>query len=87
MLFIVAAYILIFIMDINTDIWIAVLMGSIGGIIIGLITEYYTAAKPIRDIAKSGETGAATVIIKGLSVGMQSVFLPVVYDLYYYFCS
>jgi K(+)-stimulated pyrophosphate-energized sodium pump len=52
-------------------------MGSIGGIIIGLVTEYYTAGKPIRDIAASGETGAATVMIKGLAVGMQSVVVPV----------
>ena len=52
-------------------------MGSIGGIIIGLVTEYYTAGKPIRDIAEAGETGAATVMIKGLAVGMQSVVIPI----------
>ena len=52
-------------------------MGSVGGIIIGLVTEYYTAGKPIRDIAESGETGAATVMIKGLAVGMQSVVIPI----------
>jgi len=52
-------------------------MGSFGGIIIGLVTEYYTAGKPIRDIAESGKTGAATVMIKGLAIGMQSVVIPV----------
>ena len=55
----------------------AIIIGSIGGIIIGLVTEYYTAGKPIRDIAESGKTGAATVMIKGLAVGMQSVVIPV----------
>ena len=55
---------------------LAVLCGAVGGIIIGLITEYYTGGKPIRDIAKSGETGVATVMISGLSVGLKSVAIP-----------
>ncbi len=76
-LFITMAYILIVNIEINNAIWLAVLMGSVGGIIIGLITEYYTAAKPVRDIAKAGQTGAATVMIKGLSIGMQSVVMPI----------
>jgi K(+)-stimulated pyrophosphate-energized sodium pump len=76
-LFIITSYFLIDMLDVTNDIWAAVLMGSIGGIIIGLVTEYYTAGKPIRDIAASGETGAATVMIKGLAVGMQSVVVPV----------
>ena len=76
-LFIVLSYFLIKELNVLNDIWVAVLMGSIGGIVIGLVTEYYTAGKPIRNIAKSGETGAATVIIKGLSVGMQSVVIPI----------
>jgi len=76
-LFIVTAYFLIDTLDVAIDIWAAVLMGSVGGIIIGLVTEYYTAGKPIRDIAAAGETGAATVMIKGLAIGMQSVVIPV----------
>ena len=48
-----------------------------GGIIIGLVTEYYTAGKPVRKIAAAGETGPATIMITGLSVGMQSVVVPV----------
>ena len=55
---------------------LAVLCGAVGGIIIGLVTEYYTGGKPIQDIAKSGETGVATVMISGLSVGLQSVATP-----------
>ena len=50
---------------------------GVGGVLIGLITEYYTGSSPIRQIAKSGETGPATVMITGLAVGMQSVVLPI----------
>ena len=76
-LFIVTSYFLINQLDVANNIWVAVLMGSLGGIIIGLVTEYYTAGKPIIDIAESGKTGAATVMIKGLAIGMQSVVIPV----------
>ena len=77
LLFIITSYFLIDFLDVSNSIWAAVLMGSIGGIIIGLVTEYYTAGKPIRDIAEAGKTGSATVMIKGLSVGMQSVVIPI----------
>ncbi len=58
------------------NVWLAVVCGAAGGVAIGLITEYYTGGSPVRKIAKSGETGAATVMITGLSVGMQSVVIP-----------
>ena len=77
LLFIITSYFLIDQLEVANNIWAAVLMGSLGGIIIGLVTEYYTAGKPIRDIAESGKTGAATVMIKGLAIGMQSVVIPV----------
>ena len=76
-LFIITSYFLIDQLEVANNIWAAVLMGSLGGIIIGLVTEYYTAGKPIRDIAESGKTGAATVMIKGLAIGMESVVIPV----------
>jgi K(+)-stimulated pyrophosphate-energized sodium pump len=76
-IFIIAAYILIAQMNASSNIWIAVLSGALGGIIIGLVTEYYTGGAPIRKIAKDGETGPATVIIAGLATGMQSVTIPV----------
>ena len=76
-LFIIAAYLLIEQLGLPINIWWAVVSGAIGGIAIGLITEYYTGGSPVRKIAKSGETGAATVMITGLSVGMQSVVLPI----------
>ncbi len=76
-IFIVAALVLIWRFDLDISIWGAVLVGALGGIVIGLVTEYYTAGSPVRKIAGSGETGPATVMISGLAVGMQSVVIPV----------
>ena len=53
------------------------MFGALGGILIGLVTEYYTGGKPVRLIAKGGETGPATVMISGLATGMESVVVPV----------
>ncbi len=76
-IFIGAAAWLVDTMDVAFEIWYAVLAGAIGGIIIGLVTEYYTGGGPVRAIAKSGETGPATVMISGLAIGMQSVAIPI----------
>ena len=57
----------------------AVIVGLLAGIIIGQSTEYYTSHsyKPTRRIAKSSETGPATVIISGIGMGMISTAVPV----------
>lgn len=77
LVFIVASYFLIAEAGISTGIWWAVVSGAVGGMIIGLVTEYYTSSKPVRKIAQSGETGSATVMITGLAVGMESVAIPI----------
>ena len=76
-IFVITSYFLINFMNVSSGVWVAVLTGSIGGIIVGLVTEYYTGGSPVRKIAKDGETGPATVMISGLAVGMQSVAIPV----------
>ncbi|MDB2700756.1 sodium-translocating pyrophosphatase [Alphaproteobacteria bacterium] len=76
-IFVITSYFLINYMNVSTGVWVAVLTGSIGGIIVGLVTEYYTGGSPVRKIAKDGETGPATVMISGLATGMQSVAIPV----------
>jgi len=76
-LFIVASYFLVQNFGISNGVWWSVVIGSVGGIVIGLVTEYYTAGKPIRTIAAAGDTGAATVIISGLAIGMESVVIPI----------
>lgn len=78
LLFIVAAYFLMGKLGISTAVWWCVVAGAVGGIIIGLVTEYYTGGKPVRELAKSGETGPATVMISGLALGMESVVVPVI---------
>ena len=78
-IFVIMAY---FIVDslkgVEENVWYCIISGAVGGVLIGLITEYYTGGKPVKKIAESGETGSATVMISGLSVGMQSVVVPIV---------
>jgi len=65
----------------GSKIFFATVAGLVAGVLIGITTEYYTAESrpPARKIAKQGETGPATVIIAGLSLGMLSTVLPILY--------
>lgn len=58
--------------------FIAVCAGQIAGLLIGKITEYYTSAKPVRQIAKASRTGPATNIISGFAVGLESTCAPLI---------
>lgn len=60
-------------------IYFACVIGLVAGTAIGLITEYYTGSDtpPVRKIAKSCTTGAATTIISGIGVGMNSTVFPI----------
>ncbi len=61
-------------------IYFAVLAGLVAGVLIGQSTEYFTSDsyKPTRNLAATSETGTATIIIGGLSVGMLSTLLPII---------
>ncbi|MFQ5715779.1 MAG: sodium-translocating pyrophosphatase [Nitrospinales bacterium] len=69
--------IVISVMGLPFGVFIALLVGCLAGVAIGLITEYYTAGKPVIQIAESSRTGVSTVMITGLAVAMESTALPI----------
>ena len=77
-----ATFIILYLLDIQN--WLglsfSVITGLAAGIIIGQATEYYTSHsyRPTQKIARSGQTGPATVIISGIGVGMISTAVPVI---------
>lgn len=76
--FAVASYAYIMHEGIDFALFYSIIIGCLSGIAVGLITEYYTGSNPIKRLAQSSESGAATNIIYGLSIGMESTVLPVI---------
>ena len=64
----------------NENVFWAVISGLVAGVLIGFFTEYYTSDtyKPTKKLAGSSETGSATIIIDGISLGMLSTAIPVI---------
>jgi K(+)-stimulated pyrophosphate-energized sodium pump len=62
----------------NTGVFLAILVGSIVGALMSIVTEFYTSMgkRPVNSIVQQSGTGAATNIIGGLSVGMESTLIP-----------
>lgn len=58
--------------------WYTMVIGCFAGLFVGAVTEYYTGSTPIKRLAQSSESGAATNIIYGLSLGMESTVIPVI---------
>ena len=61
-------------------VYVAILCGLLGGCAIGYFTEYYTSDtyKPTQELAAASETGSATIIIGGISLGLKSTFVSIV---------
>lgn len=77
----VASGVLIFtLLPENSNVFWAVISGLVAGVLIGFFTEYYTSDSytPTKKLASSSETGAATIIIDGIALGMRSTAIPVI---------
>jgi len=74
----VASFFVMPLLGASQSVTIALAAGAFGGGIIGLVTEYYTAASPIKRIAEACTTGAGTGVIRGLAVGMESTVIPLI---------
>lgn len=75
--FIVFALVLVYALGIAMSVFWAVSSGCLVGLVIGRITDYYTSAAPVLRVARASQTGAATNIINGIAVGLESCALPV----------
>jgi K(+)-stimulated pyrophosphate-energized sodium pump len=81
--------IIVVLFDMSFFIWVAMECGLLAGIMIGLITEYYTSFEysPTQDVSKAGFTGPATVAIQGFGLGLQSTAAPVFCACISIYCS
>ena len=76
---VLAAPLTYFILDGHMGVYVAILCGLIGGCAIGYFTEYYTSDtyKPTQELAAASETGSATIIIGGISLGLKSTLTSI----------
>lgn len=77
-LFLGMSYYYLSVNEMAMELFVSIMLGCISGIVIGLITEFYTGGAPVERLADISRSGAATNIIYGLSIGMESTALPVI---------
>lgn len=75
-LFLGGTFVLLQTFHFGLGIFWAIMAGTVGGLLIGKATEYYTASKPVFKIAEASKTGPATNIIAGIAIGLQSCAAP-----------
>ena len=68
----IVSFVIMPMLNVSQAVTWAITAGAIGGAVIGLITEFYTAWSPVERVAESSKTGAGTGVISGLAVGMES---------------
>lgn len=76
-LFTAGSYAYLLCMNMNMDLFGSIALGAISGVIIGAVTDYYTSGRPIKQLAETSKSGAGTNLIFGLSIGFESVVLPI----------
>ena len=62
----------------HLNVFWSVLIGMVAGVLIGLESEYFTSGPPVKNIARTAQTGSAPTLITGLAVGFQSTILPLI---------
>lgn len=77
-LFTLFSWAAIYFLKLDLMLCIPVVLGCIAGGLVGFVTEYYTGKTPVERVARAAESGAATNIIYGFSVGLESTVLPVI---------
>jgi K(+)-stimulated pyrophosphate-energized sodium pump len=75
-IFIILTMILLQALGYGWGIFFAILAGNVAGVMIGRITEYYTGSRPVFRVAAACKTGAATNVITGIAVGLESCAIP-----------
>jgi len=75
--FLAGSYAYLSCMNIDMALFGAITLGALSGVIIGLVTDHYTSGSPIHKLAETSKSGAGTNLIYGLSIGFESVVLPV----------
>ena len=76
LLFLILAAGFLLLSEATMNLFFVIVAGQVGGILIGKVTEFYTAGKPVFRVAKASKTGPATNIISGVALGLESCTIP-----------